>query len=830
MMNDLRLAWRFLNRDWRGGELSVLVMALVIAVTSITAIVLVTNRLSRTMVTQAADFLAADLVVRGHAPLPPEWFEQARNMGLETARTVEFASVLVENDQLLLVGVKAVSQTYPLRGMLKTSHTYPGVERNDHHPSAPGRVWVAFRILSELKLKLGDRLQVGNAPLQIERILTYEPDVRGGFYSMAPRVLMRLEDLKATGILGPGSRAHFYLLAAGEERDIKRFKAWLRPRLGTGQRILDIYEDRPDIGRALSRAERYLGLAGVIVVLISGVAVAMASRRYSERHFDGVAVMKCLGAKQGRILRLFCSQFLLLGLISGGFGMLLGWGVEESLVWWMRPMLPARLARPELFAFASGPLTCLLLLLGFSLPPLLRLCRVPPLRVLRRDALPVPLSAWLVYGMATLSVAALIWHFSGDLELTALVLGGGGASLLVLALLALGLLSVSRGVVLKFSLVWRLGLWNLTHQRHAAVGQILAFAVTLAAMSLGTLVQDELVDAWQQQLPDKAPNYFVINIFPYELKDFKSFLTGRIGAETSAFYPIVRGRLVAVNTVDVHRLARADSQGELAINRDLNLTWAAEVPVANRLIAGHWWQSYIPEHQVSMEQKLAESLGIQVGDRLTFLIEGQRVEARVSSLRGVKWDSMTPNFYVIFAPGDLQGFAVTYMTSFYLPASLKSNLGGLVRRFPNVTLIEVEMILKHLRMILKQASFAVEYVLILALLAGVTVLMAAVRSSIDARIHQGALLRALGARQRLVVASQWIEFTLLGLLAGVLAVWMTEVLAWLLYVRVFDIDFHLHYYLWGIVPVLGALLTGIAGFLTTRGVLRKSPVIVLREL
>ncbi len=829
-MKDICLAWRLLGRDWRAGELGVLVLALVIAVTSMTAIVLVTNRLSRTLVTQAADFLAADLVVGAHAPLPREWFEQARAMRLETGRTVEFATVLVEDERLLLVGVKAVGGTYPLRGKLKTATAYPGRETVAGYPPGPGRVWVGPRVLSDLQLRVGDELQLGRAALTIERVLTYEPDVRGGFYSMSPRVLMRVEDLAATGILGPGSRAHYYLLAAGGEKDVRRFKAWLEPRLETGQKVLDIYDNRPEIGRALTRARRYLGLAGVIVVLIAGVAVAMASRRYTERHFDGVAMLKCLGAGQGRILRLFGSQFLILGVVAGAAGLVLGWGVEEGLVWWMRPVLPKRLAGPEPFSFVAAPLTCLLLLIGFALPPLLRLRRVPPLRVLRREALPLPVGVWLVYGLAMVSVAALVWHFTADMELTLLVLGGGGAALSLMACLILGILWLSRGLLRKAGLVWRLGLWNLIHHRGAALGQILAFAVTLAAMSLGTLVQGDLVESWRRQLPAKAPNYFVINVFPHELGAFRSYLTEDLGAVASAFYPVVRGRLVAVNGVDPHVLAEPGSQGENAINRDLSLTWSDALPKGNRLISGAWWRPESVMPQVSVERKVAESLGIEVGDLLGFSIEGRSVTARVGSIRSVDWDSMTPNFYVIFAPGDLQGFAVTYMTSFYLPAAFKNRLGDLIRRFPNATLIEVETILRHLRTILGQAAFAVEYVLILALLAGVTVLMAAVRNSIDDRIRQGALLRALGAGRRVITVSQWIEFGLLGVFSGILAVWITESLAWLLYVRVFEIEFQPHWRLWWAVPVLGGMLTGIFGWWNTRGVLRKSPAIVLREL
>ncbi len=830
MKTEISMAWRLLRRDWRAGELGILVLALIIAVVSTTAIALVANRLTRTMTQQAADFLAADMVVSSHSPLPKAWLEQARSLGLIVGEKVEFTSVVVEKDQLLLVGVKAVSEHYPLRGFLKTTQTDLAHEMITRRSPPPGHVWVASRVLSQLGLRLGDTLQVGRTSLVIDRLITYEPDTRTNFYSLAPRVLMRVEDLPAAGILAPGSRAHYNALFAGSQRQLARFKRWLKPKLQSHQRLLDIHVDRPDVGRAVSRAERYLGLTSIMVVLIAGVAVAMAARRYSERHFDATAVMKCFGARQGEILRLYLLQFLALGIIACGIGTFIGWAVQETLLYFLRHLMPEHLAQPEWFAYSFGPVTGLLMLLGFALPPLLRLKKVPPLLVLRRELSPSPLSAWLVYGSALAVVALLLWRFTRDFELSFLILGGGIGGLLILAALVYGLLLLSQVATKPMGLAWRLGLQNLSRHRQSTIGQVLAFCVTLAAMAVSLLVRTDLVETWQAQLPENAPNHFVLNIFPHELDPFKKFLRQNLGAQSSEFFPIVRGRLIEVNGMDVHRLARKDSEGEMAINRDLSLTWAKQLPGDNRLVSGQWWQDRTEGRQVSVELDLAKSLGIRVGDRLTFLVEGRRIDAQAISLRTVQWDSMTPNFYMIFAPGGLEGFAATYMTSFYLPVTEKSKLSQLIKRFPNVTLVEVEMILKRFRMILRQVNFAVEYVLSFALLAGITVLMAAVRNSIDERIYQGALLKALGARKKLLQTSLWIEFLCLGALAGVLAAGLSEIVIWVVYVRIFRMAYHFHPFVWGLLPLGGALLTGAAGYWNTRKVFRQSPVRVFREI
>lgn len=828
MKNNLRLAVKLLSRDWRSGELSVLISALIIAVVSTTAISLLTDRLNRTMVSQAAEFLAADMVVTSHAEMSEKWLEKAQAFHLRQAKTIEFASVLMEKDELLLVGVKAASTDYPLRGRLKTTATGQlADEAAITSGPDPGTAWVERRVLTALQLAVGDTVEVGEKPLRVTRILTYEPDKRGNFYSLSPRVLMHADDLAATGIIQPGSHVHYYYLFAGSQENLRQFKAWLKPQLNPGERIMDIHEDRPELGTALTRAERYMGLASIVVILIAGVAIAMASRRYSERHFDVTAILRCLGAKQKDILVVYLFQFALIGLAAGLVGALFGWLAQEGLFFLLKDLLPKNLAGPSWHTLGFSLMTGLLILIGFSLPPILRLRQVAPLKVLRRDRVPLPSSAWLVYGLALFIVALLLWRFTEDFALTFYMLGIGLAAVSTLGLIAYCLLRASRPLVALLSLPWRLGLQSLSRQTQASIGQILAFCITLVAMVVSILVRTDLVDAWQAQLPDNAPNHFAMNIFSHELGLFKNQLKQEKVIGT-AFYPIVRGRLVEVNGVDVHQLVVEESEGELAINRDLSLTWSPILPSDNKLVRGTWWDDD-EGRRVSVEYDLAKSLKIELGDRLTFHISGQRITARVSSIRTVQWDSMTPNFYMILSPGSLDGFPSTYITSFYLPPENKAALHRLIKTFPHVSLLEVDQILKQFRMILKQVTLAIEYVLLFALLAGFTVLFAAVRNSIDERIYEGALLRTLGASRQLLRRSHLIEFMTLGLLAGLLAAVVAELIVWVLYSRVFDMDYGLNAYVWLMTPISGAIMTGVSGYWSTAIVVKRSPMLVLRD-
>jgi putative ABC transport system permease protein len=665
-MKRIRLALRLLKRDGRSGELTLLVLALLIAVASTTTISLFADRLQRSMTLQAAEFLAGDLVIASAKPVDINWLQQAAGLQLTASQTTEFSSVLLENQQMLLASVKAVSQSYPLRGFLKTRLADADEESQMTQGPESGTVWVENRVLSALHVQLGDSLTIGEKTLTISRILSYEPDKRGDFYSFSPRVMMHQQDLQATGVIQPGSHVHYFYQFTGEDAALTALKQSIKPQLNPSQRILDIHEDRPELGSALQRAERYLGLSSIVVILIAGVGIAMAAGRYTERHFNASALLKCLGCKQSEIIWLYSVQFLLLGSITSMAGCGLGWLGQLGLFQLLKNLLPQQLADPGWLAVLLGFATGMAILLGFALPPLLRLQRVSPLRVLRRELEPLPTKAWLIYGLAIGVMSALIWRYSNDWQMTVTIVGVGMLALLVLGLVIAGLLKLLQPLLPRLPVSWRFGLQGVLRHRQTSVSQILAFSITLAAMSLSFTVRSDLIDQWQQQLPDKAPNHFAMNIIPEKLPGFKEDLQ-QVGIVSNPFYPVVRGRLVAINDQPVQQRVSKDSKGEAATQRELSLTWGQTLPDDNTITAGSAWQD-VPPGQVSVEQKLAENLKIAVGDSLTFTVGSAQLTAKVANLRSLQWDTMKPNFYMVFSPGTLDDFPATYLTSFYLPA------------------------------------------------------------------------------------------------------------------------------------------------------------------
>ena len=825
-MNRCIFAIRLLFRDARSGELSILVLALIIAVTSTTAISLFADRLHRTMSNQAADFLAADLVITSPALIPQHWLNKAESLNLEQAQTAEFSTVLIENDELLLAGIKAVSAKYPLRSYIKTTTSNYNEENIKHQGPIVGETWVDKRVLSALKIKLGDALIVGEKKLIASQLITYEPDKRGDLYSLSPRVMMNDADLEATQVLKPGSHVHYFFQFSGTTEAITEFNRWIKPQLTASQRIMDIHQDRPELGTALSRAERYLGLSSIVVVLIAGVAIAMSTRRYSERHFDSTAILRCLGCKQNEILRLYIYQFLFLGVLASAAGTLLGWFAQETLFHFLKDLLPAKVANPGLIAVILGFLTGLTILFGFALPPLLRLKKVSPLRVLRRDLDPLPTSAWLVYSLALSLVSVLIWRYTQDLKMTTTIIGGGIITILFSTAVIYFLLLQCRKLLPQLSLSWRFGMQGLLRNPKASVSQVLAFSITLLAMIFSFTVKNDLLDDWKKQLPDNAPNHFVLNVFPRQVASFKQQLLQQKITD-SQFYPVVRGRLVKINDVAVQQIVSKDSPGERATHRDLSLTWTQNLPPDNTTISGRWDVSQ--KGLVSIEQKLAKSLQVGLGDKLTFTIGSQQISSTVSHIRSVKWDTMKPNFYMIFTPETLADYASTYLTSFYLAPENKNFLNLLVKKYPAITLLEVDAMLKQFKMILTQLTAAINYLLYFALLAGFTVLFAAVYSTLDNRLYEGALMRTLGANRKLLRKAHLVEFSLLGLLSGVIAVLMSECLIFALYTYVLHLDYQISWLLWMVIPLISIFCITIAGYWGVRSVVNKSPMHVLRE-
>ncbi|VVO32456.1 ABC transporter permease [Pseudomonas fluorescens] len=822
------LAIRQLLRDARAGELRVLFFALLVAVAASTAIGYFGARLNGAMLLRATEFLGADLLLEGSSPARPEQIQRGIELGLEHAKVVEFSSVIATDNGIQLSSVKAADDAYPLRGELKSADAPYAPEIVGGGPK-PGEAWAEARLLPALNLKIGDSIDVGVKTLRLTRVLTYEPDRAGNFYSLTPRVLINLADLEATGVVQPGSRVSYRELWRGAAPELESYRKSIEPGLAANQRLQDARDGNRQIGGALGKAERYLNMASLVAVLLAGVAVALSATRFATRRFDASALLRCLGLSRRETLLLFSVQLTVLGLLASLCGALLGWLAQHGLFYLLHDLLPNDVPPGGLLPAFAGIGTGLVALAGFALPPLAALGRVPPLRVLRRDLLPIPSSTWMVYGAALAALALIMWRLSLDLLLTFALLGGGVVAALLLGGLLLLLLQSLRRLLAGAPLPWRLGLGQLLRHPLAAAGQSLAFGLILLSMGLIALLRGELLDTWQNQLPKNAPNYFALNILPADKEAFTTRLI-ELSANSAPLYPVVPGRLISINGEPVQQIVSKESSGDRAIQRDLSLTWAAELPTGNAITEGAWW-SQQPSGEVpgvSVEAQVAESLKLKLGDHMIFTVGGVNREAVVSSLRTVNWDNFQPNFFMIFQPGTLKDLPATYLTSFYLAAGHDQQIIDLSRAFPAVTILQVEALLAQLRSILDQVTLAVEYVLLFVLAAGMAVLFSGLQATLDERIRQGALLRALGAERQLLVKARRIEFGLLGAVSGLLAALGSELVSLVLYRFAFDLPWHPHPWLL-LLPVIGAVLVGGAGVFGTRRALNASPLTVLRE-
>lgn len=825
----LRFAARQLARDWRAGELRILAAALLIAVGAVTAVGFFTDRVRLGMVAQAGELLAADLALAARDPLGADKHAQARALGLRTTELVALRSVALAGEATQLVEIKAAMPGYPLRGALRIADSAFAPDRAvDTLPEA-GTVWVETRLLQLLDVGVGDRVQLGNARFRITALLTFEPDRGGDAFSVAPRVLMRAEDLPATALIQPGSRAEYRLLAAGEPGQIRAFRAWLKARLAPGENLLTVEEGRPELRAALERAERFLGLAALLSVLLAGVAVAAAARRYSERHLDATAVLRCFGATQGLIVRLFAVEMLALAVAASLAGAALGFIAQEGLTRILGQLLLTDLPLPSWRPLVPGLATGLITLLGFALPPLAVLKDVPPLRVLRRDLGPLPPPGWFLYGTVVAAITVLVLWQAQDVRLAAIVLAGAAATVAVLGGAAAGLVKLLSPLRDRVGIAWRFGLANIARRARASSVQMVALGVGIMVLVLLAVVRADLLDAWRGRLPVNAPNHFLINIQGDQVKAVQAFFRAR-GVATPGLYPMVRARLTAINGQPVVADRYSELRAQRLVTREFNLSWADQPQTDNRIVAGRWWQpNERGSRVISVEQELAHTLGLRLGDTLTFNVSGTDIALEVTSLRKVRWDSFQVNFFTVVPPGVLEDQPAQWITSLYLAPSDRAVLTELVRAFPNVTVIDIDALMVRVRALMDRVSAALEYVFLFALAAGLAVLYAAIASTHDERRYETALLRTLGARRAHLVRGLTAEFVTLGAAAGLLAGLAATLIAYVLGAYVFEVGFRFNPWVGIVSMALGAIGVGVAGVLGTRAVLNQPPLATLRQ-
>jgi putative ABC transport system permease protein len=827
----VRQAMRMTARDWRAGELRLLAVALVIAVAAVTSVGFLVDRIRLGLERDAAQLLGADLVLSSDSPISDTLAGRAATARLRLARTVVFPSMALaatDQDRNALAAVKAVSSGYPLRGTLRVADAIGQPERATRDIPAPGEVWVDSQLLQSLRSALGDSLKLGEKTFRIGKVIVIEPDRGAQFINFAPRVMMNLDDLAATQLITTGSRVTYRLLVAGERVPVRVFAAALEKELQRGQRVETLEGGRPEMQRTLDRAERFLALVALLAAMVAAVAVATSARRFSLRHLDSCAMMRCLGLAQADIFRLFALEFVLIGLVACIVGVALGYGAHYALLQALGSLIKSSLPQPSLLPAAQGFACGLVLLLGFALPPLAQLRHVPPLRVLRKDV-GLPTGRVAVGYLAGLAgfFALLLWS-SNDLKIGSLTAGGFAVGLLVFALVAWGALkglAPLRALTGRLGISWRFAIAAVQRRPVATIVQLVSLAVGLMALLLLTVTRTDLVDAWRKAAPPDAPNRFVINIQPDQAVAVGERL--RAAGVDATLSPMIRGRLVQVNGRAVGPESYSGDRAQRLVDREFNLSYASEAPSHNRLTAGRWFKDGSDE--LSIEEGIAKTLDINLGDALTFDIAGQKVTARATSLRKVNWDSMRANFFVILPPALLADKPASFITAFHLPDARSNLTGELLQEFPNLTVVDTTAVFRQVQAVIDQVIAAVEFLFVFTLAAGILVLYAALASSRDERVREAGLLRALGASRQQLSRAQIAEMVCIGGLAGLLAAVGASATGWALAKYGFEFDYVISPWVFVAGVAGGSAAALVGGWFGLRGVLNTPPLATLRE-
>ena len=840
----LKLGWQSTWRDLRAGELRLLIVAVTLAVASLTAVGFFADRLKGGLERDARQLLGGDVIINSDQPAPAEFLQKALALGLRTSQQLSFPTMARARDEdggaSKLVAFKSVSAGYPLRGNLSVAEG-PGLNAAlTREIPAPGTVWVEAALLDALGLEMGQPLLLGDASLRVSKIIVSEPDRGGGFISFSPRVMLNQADVAATGLIQPSSRSTYRLAVAGEDRAVKAYIAWTTQVLDKndvrGLRIESLDSGRPEMRQTLDRAEKFLNLVSLLAALLSAVAVAIVSRGFAAKHLDDCAMLRVLGQPQRTIALAYSFEFVLVGLFASALGVALGFAVHNVFVLLLAGLVEAALPAATLWPVAFGMGMGLTLLLAFGLPPVLQLAQVPPLRVIRRDVGKLKPASMAVLLVGVLGFAILLLAASSDIKLGLIAVGGFAGAVLLFALASYGALRLLRASVNEATAPrWLvLATRQLAARPAFAVVQVSALAVGLLALVLLVLLRTDLISSWRQATPPDAPNRFVINVQPEQSEAFQQALR-QAGVSRFDWFPMIRGRLVAVNGQPVKPEDYADARAQRLVDREFNLSNAAALPAHNKVLAGRW----TPEEKnaLSIEQGLADTLGLKLGDTLRFDIGGVLSEARITSMRKVDWTSMRVNFFVIYPVSEIADVPLSYISAFRAPLPLPVTAGqrkpsfdnDLVRAFPNITNIDTSSTLIQVQRVLDQVIRAIEFLFGFTLAAGLVVLFAAVTATREERAREFAIMRAVGARSSLLRQVQRAELAGVGLLAGFLASAVAVAVGWALARYVFNFAWTASWLVLVLGSLAGAVLALAAGWWGLRSVLNTPVVQTLRQ-
>ena len=834
------LGWSSLVRDWRAGELRLLMLAVTLAVAALTAVGFFADRLQGGLSRDARALIGGDVVISTDNTPPPAFELQARELGLTVVQTLSFPTMGRARDEeggaARLVALKSVGEGYPLRGSLRVAESPTGLDVPTRDIPAPGTAWVDAALLVSLNLQMGQPLLLGDSSLAITRVIVVEPDRGAGFMSFAPRVMINNADLPATGLVQPASRLNYRLAVVGDEARVARYNQWAQAEVARpgvrGIRLESLEGGRPEMQQTLERAEKFLNLVALLAALLCAVAVAIAARGFAQRHLDDCAMLRVLGLSQGTMARAYTLEFALVGLFASALGVAIGYAVHHVFVVLLAGLVEASLPPPGITPVLLGLGMGLTLMMAFGLPPVLQLAKVPPLRVIRRDVGQLKPATLAVLALGMAGFAALLLAASRDLVLGGIAVGGFAAAVLLFAAASYAAVRLLRASVNEATAPRALVMATrqLSARPAYAVVQISALSVGLLALVLLVLLRTDLITSWRNATPPDAPNRFVINVQPEQGEAFQQALRSA-GVQRFDWYPMIRGRLVSINGAAVKPEDYPDDRAARLVDREFNLSNTATLPENNPVVAGRWTEN--EADALSVEAGLAETLGLKLGDRLGFDIGGQLTEGRITSLREVDWASMRVNFFVVFPVADVPDVPVSFISAFRAPDG--ASVAGasfdntLVRQFPNITNVDMSQTIAQVQRVLGQVISAVEFLFAFTLAAGLVVLLAAITATRGEREREFAILRAVGAGSGLLRQVQRIELLGVGLLAGFLASVVAVAVGWALARFVFE-------FAWTASPwvplggaLAGALLALMAGWWGLRSVLRTPVVETLRK-
>ena len=829
-----KLALKLFSREFRRGELTVISAAIALAVLTVLTLSMVTERIAQSIAQKSSAFIAADRVLASNHAIDTAYITQAKQQNLKTAQMVYFDTMLFANDEMQFSSVKAASNSYPLKGQLKVKSGLNAETEVALGAPTPGNVWLSESVFYSLNINVGDQVELGAALFNVEKVIVEEPDAPFNVFSSSRRVLINIDDVPKTEVIQPGSRVFYRQLYAGDESDINSFYDWLKPQLKENQNWYGVKDRQSPISNSLNRAESFLLLAGLLGIILAAVAIAVSAKRYCERQYDPVAMMKTLGGSRDMIRKIYLMHLLMVCTMAVVVGLAIGYGLQEVATGYlaksMGTELPMAGFKPWLVAISTGVICAVM----FSIKPLLDLFDIPPLRVLRRNLGDRLAVSKIHLGLSALTVFLLMWLFSNNIKITLILFVSTLALILVLFLISKLIFGGGRKLGLKPGNSWSLAIASIQKRANVNAVQLISFSLAIKLLLFLIVLKNDIISDWQSQLPSDAPNAFLVNITQNELDPVNEYLAQK-GIQVSEFYPTIRGRVNAVNGEAVAREVslqdneKKDEEARSGIGRELNLTWLDEVPSQNDIIDGQWFGDDAVA-EASLEESMMQRLDVKLGDTLTFLIGAQSFDAKITSVRKVNWATLKPNFFIILSPDVLSDFPATYISSVRIEPEQKRDFSLLLRTYPTITAIDVDNFVKQIQSTIEQVSLAIGFVLAIVVLCGALVLISQVQASLGERMQEIVILRTLGAKSRLIKNATLYEFLLLGGLAGLVAAFFSDIALLIVQQQMFDLAGKLHPNIWIIGPVAGGVFVAGLGYFMIARTLKQNTQGLVRAL